>query len=369
MKKNNMTYILMLAFLMAPDIVGAQSVVYVARGHVLYQEEPPDKRRLILEPGTTLQMLGEVDTALGKMHRVRTPTGISGLMRKLDVEEVDDSSPTLGFVKMGFNHKGIHVSSGEVHPLKIKNFPTETTYEISKGIARYNIRDQAYLVNSIMIELSVDEMSRNVNIVDFNRLKTKKFPVWVQLSDGTRPAVQTWGCGKSSTVINFLQAKASASASAEASFWTWFETKLSGSIDTGSESTWTIKQADAEFQHRMTFWNLMDGEGDDAKVLLQTAIDKTRQCDATEAGVWDYVFSFPNQETEEITLTHTWAEKNGFEKSPTVPLILGNLNDLNTLKNAMSRSGFLKFEGDAPSYGAHIRDLIIKIAAAVIRPI
>ena len=367
MKKSGLVLALLLFFLSAPDIAGAQSAVYVARGHVLYQEEPPDKRRLILEPGTALQMLGEVDTTLGQMLRVRTPTGISGLMRKLDVEEIDNSSPILGFVKRGFDHKGYHVSAGEVHPLKINNFPTETTYEISKGVARYNIRDKAYVVNSIKIEQSVDEMSRNVNIVDFNRLRAIRFPVWIQLSDGNTPAVQTWGCGKSSTVINFLKAKASASVSAEASFWTWFKTKLSGSIDTGSETTWTINQADEEFQHRMTFWNLMDGEGDGAKVLLQTVIDKTRRCDASEAGVWDYVFSFPNQETEEITLSHSWAEKNGFDKSPTVPLVLSNLAHLRTLKDAMSRSGFLKFEGSAPSYGAHIRDLIIKIAAAVMR--
>ena len=224
------------------------------------------------------------------------------------------------------------------------------------------------MINSIKIELSVDEISNHVNIVDFDRLRATGFPVWVQLLDGSNPAVQTWGCGKSSTVINFLKAKASVEASAEASFWTWFKTKLSGSIDTGSESTWTINQADEEFQPRMTFWNLKDGEGDDAKILLQTVIDKTRRCDAAEGNEWDYVFSFPNQETEEIILSHNWAENSGFDESSTVPLIMADLTHLHRLQDAMSRSGFLKFEGGSPSYGGHIRDLIIKIAAAVVRP-
>lgn len=370
MNKNGVVLILLLLSLSATNTVGAEAVVYVARGHVLYQETPPDKRRLILEPGTPLKKLEEVDTNLGTMYRVRTPTGISGLMRKLDVEEIDNSSPTLGFVKRDFVHKGIHVSAGEVHPLKMNESPTETTYEISKGVARYNIRDQAYVVNSSKIELSVDEMSTNVNKVEFDSLSKVSFPVWVQLSDedSNTPAVQTWGCGKSSNVSKFLKAKADADISAGFSFWKWFETKLTGSINAGSEATWTIEQADQEFQHRLTFWNLMDGEGDDARVLLRTVIDKTRRCDATEAGVWDYIFSFPDEQTEEITLTHTWAGKNGFEKSPTVPLILGSLDDLHNLKDAMSRSGFLKFESGTQSYGANIRDLIIKIAAAVIRP-
>ena len=164
------------------DVARSQDSVYVARGHILFQENPPDRRRLILEPGTPLLKLGEVDTDIGKLYRVRTSTGITGLMRKLDVEEIDSSSPVLGFVKNDFNHKGIHMSAGEVHPVERKEFPDETVYEISKGIARYDIRTKAYTLTTSKIELSADEISRFINIVDFNRLKAKRFPTWVQLS-------------------------------------------------------------------------------------------------------------------------------------------------------------------------------------------
>lgn len=310
-------------------------------------------------------VLRDQDTPFGLMFQVQTPTGITGLMRKLDVEHLDSSTPLLAFTKRDFTRKGIFIAAGGVHPLSVNELPTETTYDLSIGSTRYNIRDKAYVVHSTDIELSVDEMSRTINIADYNRLRTTTFPLWKQINDGRNPAVQTWGCGKSSTVINFLKASAGAEVSAEASVWSWFKAKLSGSIETGSDQTWTITQADQENQHRMTFWNLMDP---DNKTLLQIVIDRTRKCDAAESGKWDYVFSFPNQETEEITLTHKWAKENDFPDSPAVPLILSNLQDLHKLAKAMNRSGFLKFEG-SESYDSQVRDLIIKISAAVVRPI
>lgn len=65
---------------------------FVARGTVVFGED--FRRRLIIEPGTTLKVSGTIDSDYGSMNKVITATGITGLMYKDDVQKVENLNPT-----------------------------------------------------------------------------------------------------------------------------------------------------------------------------------------------------------------------------------------------------------------------------------
>lgn len=339
--------------------------VYVAKGSVLYQEDG-ETRRLLIEPGTLVHHLDKRETfEQGALYEVQTPTGITGLMRERDVEVFPRAPENIAFVKKDFVRRSIAFTAGDLHPFERIDDLDEVLFEVDKGIARYVVSEGGYIVKRVRIRLDRADFAAHMNVVTEAKLRDTRFFLWKQLTDRGAKVSQSWGCGESSKVVDFLAAGAEAEFGAGASFWTWFTSKFGTYLRGSTESSWTIEKRDEEYRHKLSFWNLEDNDG---QVALRMVIDRISDCPPAESSEISYEFSFPDNEVDSVQITHAWVTEQGFRyKGTNVPLTLVNLADLQHLQQALTSSGYLRFDAGQP-YADHVRDQIVKIAAAVLPP-
>lgn len=339
--------------------------IYVAKGTVLW-EEGGDRRRLIIEPGTILKYINKHESfEQGLLYEVQTPTGIKGAMRANDIEIFEKAPEGLAFVKKDFTRRGVIFSAGDLHPYNRIHEPDEVAFDVDKGVAKYVVSENDYKVKRIKIRLNREDFIDHMNVVTEKEIEQTSFPLWVQATHSGKKVLQTWGCGESSKVIDFLSASAIAEGEVSGSFWTWLRLKFSTNLKASSDHTWTIEKRDEEHQHKLTFWSLTDSRGD---TLLRLVIDRIGKCPPSESNKINYVFSFPGNEIDSFEISHSWVKQNNFRyKGTVVPLTMVDIIDLEKLEDALLRSGYLKFDADLP-YSEHVRDQIVRITAAVLTP-
>jgi len=359
----------LVAFLSTNEAV-AQNLIYVAKGYVVY-EENGENRRLLIEPGTLLKFLHKKSVfPHGTLYRVRTPTGIVGVMRENDVLLFDHLPENVAFVKKMLIRPGIHLIPGEIIPYKKVDDLDETFFEMDVGIAKYIVKDKDYAIRHRKMKLSPQKFVEYFNVITQSDVNKTSFPIWRQMTKGGKKVLQTWGCGESSKVIDFLSAGAESEVGAGGTFWGWFSAKFSAYLKGGRDQTWTIEKKDEKHQHKLSFWNL---EKEDGSVLLRLVIDRIRECPPAESNNINYEFSFPGNEIDSFEISHNWVKEwvnqNMYNyKGEVVPLTLVSLEDYRNLKEILTRSGYLKFDRHLP-YVNHVRDQIIRISAAVLRPL
>lgn len=338
---------------------------YVAKGSILY-EEGGDRRRLIIEPGTLLRFVKKHDSFdHGMLYEVQTPTGVKGSMRAKDVEVFQKVPEGLAFVKKDFTRQGVSFNTGDLHPYVRLDELDEVFFEVDKGIAKYIVSEGNYIVKRIKIRLRRVDFIDHMNVVTAKEIEQTSFPLWEQATQKGKKVSQTWGCGESSKVIDFLSASADAKTEVGWAFWTWLKVKISTNLKAGTDSTWTIEKKDEKHQHKLTFWSLTDPGGD---ILLRLVIDRINECPPAESNKKNYVFSFPGDEIDSFEISHSWVKQHGFKFPGTVvPLTMVDLSDLRKLEDGLIRSGYLRFDAELP-YANHLRDQIVRIAAAVVRP-
>ena len=366
--RKHMAWGLMLVFL-AMGQAEAQTRIHVAKGSVVFEENGKN-RRLLIEPGTLLTVLGrETSFTHGSLYKVLTPTGIEGTMQEKDVVVFERVPDDIAFVKKKLRRGNIHLIPGDMHPFVRTDDSDETVFEIDIGVAKYEVERGAYSIRYKKLKMAPREFDEYFNVITADKLSHTPFLRWRQVTKNGKKVSQSWGCGESSKVIDFLKAGVDTSVGAGGSFWGWFSAKFSAYLKGGRDQTWTIDKRDEKHQHKLSFWNLEDEAG---KVLLKLVIDRIRECPPASSNKINYEFSFPGNEIDAFEINHNWVaewvEKKKYNYvGEVVPLTLATLEDYRKLEEIITRSGYLKFDAHLP-YAAHVRDQIVRIAAAVLKP-
>lgn len=335
----------------------------ISTNHVAYGEDN-ESRRLLLEPGTLLQIIGEETSDYGPVYVVRTPTGIKANMRKRHVEVIEMINQKLSVVKETKMYDGILFQEGQIHPYK--KVQSSGKYRVNTGLYKYNPRQGKYLpAEPQNVDLSPEIFNRIFNKVTPDSVASTKFFKWEPLK--FKPNVykrQKWGCRVSYELIDFLNVEAMSETKAEFGFWKWFQQKFRGNIEIGTERKRKISRVDNKFLHQMTFWDLKDDQG---KIVSQVVIDKLTECPGGSTKI-SYHFEFPGGELAEFDISHDWINWKDDYIEGDAPITLSTLEHYRKLEIAFKKSGFFKSAGAQIQYADHLRDLIIMIVASVIPP-
>ena len=173
--------IAVLVVLLSTNDAVAQDMIYVAKGCVVY-EENGENRRLLIEPGTLLKFLDKKSVFHhGTFYRVRTPTGIEGVMRENDLLFFEQLPEDVAFVKKKLIRSGIHLIPGEIIPYKKVDDLDETLFEMDVGIAKYIVKDKDYTIKHRKMKLSPQEFVEYFNVITQSYVNKISFPIWRQM--------------------------------------------------------------------------------------------------------------------------------------------------------------------------------------------
>lgn len=182
------TYLAMSVFvnLLSLQSTGAQDLIYVARGDLIYDESGKN-RRILIEPGTLLKFLGKMNVfPLGVFCKVRTPTGIEGTIPEADVEVLATPAENIAFVKRSYLVRGVTLAQGSLCPFSKVDDQGETAFELETGTAEYVVKQNKYIVRTKKIRIPPPVFERHFNVVTDAIVKSTSFPKWSRLADGKR---------------------------------------------------------------------------------------------------------------------------------------------------------------------------------------
>lgn len=337
---------------------------YAAKGTVLFGED--FRRRLLIEPGSTLKVNGSIESDYGSMYRVTTATGISGLMHKDDVHKVKNLNTQVASVKYTNEIYGVTFISGKLHPYKATNVGRKKYYEVVTGLYRYDIEAGLFKKS----EPETLAMEAKTFLSRFNKLENSEIRFWRAEEDiSGKPAKQKYGCGTSQRLVKFAKASASASAEATSSFnvflnWLKVNLSIAGEASAGVERETTIESSDSVNMHQLTFWTLEDSKSD---VVLHIVMDRISACPGAGASSKiSYHFKFPNSEIDDFKLEQGWEYWK--HKTLDSPITISTMKDYFELKKAIAESGILTSRSGKFKYEAHLRDFIIKNVVTILPP-
>lgn len=353
----------------------ASDELYISTGNVVFTENYD--RRILIESGVVLKKTGDqIRTDYGDMLPIKTPSGITGLVKVSAIEKFHETDVELAVVKETSEHRVddnniVMLIAGRIHPFSMIRQNGSVKYKVVSGVYGYDIRNKKFnLDEPLHITLEPDAFFTRFNVVevepDYYKWEYKK-------NIRGKIAKQKWGCGESYNLVKFARMEAGAEAEASAGidfFLSWIKANFTvrATASGGSESVVTSEKRDETYQHLMTFWNLRDSHN---RVVFRVVIDKLSYCPnaSGRSSKVHFALSFPGNELDEFTLDHHW---NGWEnpniKDPTHPFYISTMADYYRLKKIFDRSRVLKASEGVFQYEKNLWDLILRQVVTILKP-
>ncbi len=304
-------------------------------------------RRLILEPGTVLKCTGE------KRNKwlVRTPTGITGAIKKNQVHVVSTDEFRLAYPVTPFRSE----SANRVkwfYPREYYPYAADgnDNHVLTIGDAIYDIDQNQYEVRTYGFVLPNDDLEK-FNFIDAAIVQETRFPEWRKISASSLDFEQQWGCGKSISRELAAEATVSGSIAAGGGLLSWVSAKFGFDASASGEIRVTQEMKDETQQHTLTYWDLIS---EDNRSTLTIAVERYHSCQRRSNEPINYKFHFPGEEFEEIIIDPDWAERYQFQDGGAVPLRLSGLEDFFRFNGKLTEH--YNLSGD---FSDAIRDFVI----------
>lgn len=312
--------------------------VLISKDQYLYVPKS-EARRLLLEPGAILlrKPIPKEDV-YKKRIRVITLGGVEGEVWSKGIDSVNDMSSTLAYVKEEIEIKGTKYPIGTIFPVKVIEDEDETIFKITFPKSCYSVKNSGFVIKEREKEFSSIEFQTSFNLIDPEVASLSRFPLWVK----SKSPPTEWGCGESKEITKKIDTSAEATVEAEGGFFSFFRAKAEATGGASTSITYKKKLEDSEFKHRITYWDLINQNGSNNRVL-KVALEKVSVCDTSQGVNNSYIIRFDKSlNLEEIKINSVWANNKGFDRGGGSPVRIDNQQHLKKFENSLKDFKFIQ---------------------------